>query len=211
MPIDTNRPLGLTWMSEAGGLGRWLGRLLVLALVAVVAGCSSMNVDQFAGTQPGFRPDEYFLGRTKAYGIVEDRFGNLRRQMVVDIDGRLEGDTLVMHETFRWSDGQREERTWRFDRTGETTYEGVADQGVVGKAVAEVSGQAMRLRYDFDLPMGDSTWRVAFEDWFWLQEDGVLINRARISKFGVALAELHIFFVKDAAASAPAALETAAE
>ena len=47
-----------------------------------------------------------------------------------------------------------------------------------------------------DLPVGDRTIRVRLNDWLLLQPDDVLINRARVTKFGVELGELTIFFKK---------------
>jgi hypothetical protein len=48
-----------------------------------------------------------------------------------------------------------------------------------------------------DLPVGKRTFRVRFNDWLWLQESGVLINRARVTKFGVEIGQVSIFFLKD--------------
>ena len=47
-----------------------------------------------------------------------------------------------------------------------------------------------------DLKVGDSTLRVHFNDWMFLQETGVLVNRARVSKFGVEIGEIALFFQK---------------
>ena len=60
-----------------------------------------MKSEQFANAEPKFRVEEYFLGQTRGWGIFEDRFGDLRRQFVVDIDGAWEGEVFVMTEAFR--------------------------------------------------------------------------------------------------------------
>ena len=51
-----------------------------------------MKPNEFSGATPLLRIEEYFSGYTRAWGIFEDRFGNLRRQFVVDIDGSWDGE-----------------------------------------------------------------------------------------------------------------------
>ena len=53
-----------------------------------------------------------------------------------------------------------------------------------------------------DLKVGDSTLRVHFDDWMFLQPDNVLINRARVSKWGVELGRVTLFFSKSTLKSA---------
>jgi hypothetical protein len=54
--------------------------------------------------EPRFRIEEYFPGRTRAWGIFQDRFGRLRRQFTVDIDGTWDG---CVAQRYRWSLGLR--------------------------------------------------------------------------------------------------------
>ena len=168
----------------------------LLALVAtLVSGCSNMKAEDFAEREPKLVIEDYFLGRTKAWGIFQDRFGTLRRQFEVTIEGSIEGETLVLVEDFLYDDGEEEQRIWRIDRTGPHRYEGRADD-VVGVAKGEAYGNALNWTYRFNLKVGDSTWEVTFDDWLFLQSDGVLINRAAVTKFGILLGEVTLFFQK---------------
>jgi hypothetical protein len=47
-----------------------------------------------------------------------------------------------------------------------------------------------------DLPVGGSTWRVVFDDWMFLQPGGVMINRAKITKWGLEIGSVTLFFAK---------------
>lgn len=164
-----------------------------------------MRPEDFAEREPRFRIEEYFAGKTRAWGIFQDRFGTLRRQFIVDIDGTWDGETLTLVEDFVYDDGETEQRIWRITRTGAHSYEGRAD-GVIGIAKGESYGNALNWRYDFDLKVGDSVWNVHFDDWMFLQGDGVMINRASITKFGIELGQVTIAFRKaEAAQSAPSA------
>lgn len=188
-----------------------------MLLLFGLAGCGGMKPEQFAGAEPRLRVEEYFLGKTRGWGIFEDRFGNLRRQFVVDIEGSWQrdglGDVFVMQEQFAYSDGATETRTWRIRKTGEDRYAGTADD-VVGTAQGQAAGNALNWRYQLDLKVGDSTWRVKFDDWMFLQPDGILMNRARVSKWGIAVGEVTLMFQRwprqEQAALAPAGARAAA-
>jgi hypothetical protein len=161
-----------------------------------MSGCVSMEPHTFENTQPRFVVEEYFAGKTKAWGIFEDRFGNLRRQFVVDIDGQWDGDVLTLEEHFKYSDGETETRTWNIYKHNEHDYTGTAG-GVVGKAVGQSYGNALQWQYVFNLKIGEKTLKVRFDDWMYLQSDGVLLNRAKVTKFGVELGTVTLAFSKN--------------
>ncbi|MEQ8967299.1 MAG: DUF3833 domain-containing protein [Azospirillaceae bacterium] len=167
--------------------------LLVVTLLSVT-GCSMMKPEDFEGREPRFVLEEYFAGKTKAWGIFQDRFGTLRRQFTVDITGDWDGRTLTLVEDFVYEDGETERRTWVIEKIDEHTYEGRSEDGVIGTALMKAYGNAVNFAYDFDLKMQERTLRVRFEDWMFLQDDEVMINRATVSKFGIRLGSATIVF-----------------
>jgi hypothetical protein len=170
--------------------------VLLAMLMTMLAACGTPDLEDYAAAEPRLELEEYFEGRIDAWGMFQDRFGKVRRRFSVTIDGSVDDDgVLTLDERFVYDDGETERRIWRIRRTGEDTWEGEAD-GVVGRAVGERSGNALNWRYDFDLPYDGDTLRVAFDDWLWLQDERVLINRAYMSKFGIRLGEVFITFVK---------------
>jgi hypothetical protein len=152
-----------------------------------------MKTEDFADTSPKLDLFAYFEGQTEAWGLVEDRFGKVRRQFQVAIQGTIEGDTLTLEENFVYDDGEKEQRIWTIKRTSRDRYEGTAGD-VVGKAVGVAKGNALNWRYKMDLKIADGTWRVDFDDWMFLQTGDVMINRAAISKWGIEVAQVTIFF-----------------
>jgi hypothetical protein len=175
--------------------------LFVAVTLLVITGCSGMKIDDFTDTTPEFVPEEYFIGQTKAWGFFQDRFGTVRREFVVDIRGYMDGDVLVLDEDFVYADGEIDKRIWRIRSLGDGRYEGEADD-IIGTAKGERRGKAMRWGYDFDLAVGDRTWRVTFDDWMLLQDENVMINRTTVSKWGFTLGEVYIFFQKQPDAAA---------
>ena len=152
-----------------------------------------MNPIDYKDTEPRLLIEEYFLGETRAWGLFEDRFGNLRRQFVVDITGTMEGDELVLDERFEFSDGETDTRVWRIRKLDDHRYEGRADD-VIGTATGVSYGNALNWAYELDLEVGERTIQVKFDDWMFLQPDGVLLNRARVTKWGFEIGEVTLAF-----------------
>ena len=152
-----------------------------------------MNIQNYKATTPELDLFAYFTGETTAWGIFQDRSGNVRRAFTVAIKGDVKDNTLTLVEDFQYSDGETEQRIWVITRHKEGHYTGVA-KGVVGEAEGQVQGNALNWKYDFDLQVGKKTYRVHFDDWMFLQTGGVLINRAYVSKWGINVGEVTLFF-----------------
>lgn len=163
-----------------------------------------MKPEDFAKKGPPLDLFEYFEGQTTAWGWFEDRFGKVRRQFRVAIEGSVSQGRLVLDEAFEYDDGERDRRVWTISKTGDNGYAGTADD-VIGEAVGKVAGNALNWTYRMRLPIGESEWEVKFDDWMFLQEGGVLLNRAVVSKWGVEIGRVSIFFVKPPGAARSAA------
>ncbi len=177
--------------------GRTL-KAALLALPLIAAGCasSSSQLARFADSPRPFALETYFEGQTTAYGLFEDRFGTVRRQFRVDITGEIEGDRLTLTEYFFYDDGERDTRVWEIDILGDGRYGGRAAD-VTDYATGQVSGNAFNWKYKVDLKVGDSVWNVGFDDWMFLMEDDVLLNRAYVTRYGVEIGQVTIAFRKD--------------
>lgn len=159
---------------------------------------------------PAFRLERFFDRPVDAWGLFIDRFGGLRRQFGIAITPVAERDRLILHERFIYDDGEQEERTWRIRVLGGGRYEGTADNSVVGTAHGRVTGNAFHWRYPFVLRAGRHAVQVTFDDWMYLQPGGTVLNRARVSKFGILLGEISGAFVPRSG-TAPVAAVRAAE
>ncbi|MGB3625058.1 MAG: DUF3833 domain-containing protein [Henriciella sp.] len=169
--------------------------LAALATTAVATGCLSNSIESFADADRTLRLEEYFVGESKAYGIFEDRFGKIRRQFDVDITGTLDGNTLTLVEEFDYYDGEQDTRTWTIEILGNGYYRGTAND-VPDMAEGRAVGNAFNWTYKVDLKVGDDTWNVGFDDWMYLLQDDVLINRAYVTRYGIRIGEVTITFQK---------------
>lgn len=169
---------------------------LVFGFVSFLNGCAAtMKPEDFAGTEPRFVLEEYLDGKTTAAGIFVDRFGKVRRQFVVAIDGVWDGQTLTLDERFTYADGEKERRVWTITKLDQHRYTGTAGD-VVGTAVGASFGNALHWDYYLNLKVDGSTWKVRFNDWMFLQPGGVLLNRAAVTKWGVKIGDVQISFNK---------------
>jgi hypothetical protein len=166
-----------------------------IALGLSLAGCSSPKPAQYAAERPVLDPATYFNGRLDAWGMFQDRFGNVVKRFTVEMNCRWEGDTGTLEEDFLYSDGTRERRVWTLRRVAPDRYIGTAAD-VVGEAHGSVAGNAFNWRYTLALPIEGRTWHVDFDDWMLLIDDRVMLNRAVMSKFGIRLGEVTLSFVK---------------
>jgi hypothetical protein len=169
----------------------------LMCIFLLLAGCSGMNIEDFSQTQPELVPENYFEGRTMAWGLFEDRFGKVQRQFVVTIDGNWDGETLLLNEDFVYDDGETENRVWKLTKTDDNNYIGTT-QNVIGTATGTRSGNAFNLKYTFNLKVGDDQWKVKFDDWMFLQADGVLLNKATVTRWGFKLGTVYLSFNKPA-------------
>jgi hypothetical protein len=171
-----------------------LRALLVTAIAATSTACATTTVaPPEAKAAQQFVLEDYFKGQTTAWGVFQERNGTLIRQFKVDITGTWDGNILTLDERFDYADGAKEQRIWKIRKTGANSYEGTAGD-VRGVARGLVQGNQLSWTYDVDLKIGDRTVLVTFDDRMWLQPDGVLINRAKVKKFGIVFGEATIVF-----------------
>ena len=170
--------------------------LALLAGSAVLAGCASPQVSDYAQQRPKLELDRYFNGRIRAHGIFQKRGGEVVRRFTVVMDCHWEGNQGVLDEAFSYSDGSTQRRVWRLTKLADGRYTGRADD-VVGEAEGQESGNAFRWNYTLRLPVDGKEYDVQFDDWMFLVDERVMLNRATMSKFGITLGEVLLSFTKD--------------
>jgi hypothetical protein len=168
--------------------------LLLISLFAL-SGCASTPVDSYREERPELRLEEYFNGTLDAWGMFQKRDGEVVKRFKVLIEASWTGNQGVLDERFTYSDGTTQRRVWRITKTKDNGYRGEADD-VVGIAEGSVAGNALHWVYTLRLPVDGREYQVVFDDWMYLQEDGVLINRSVMKKFGFRLGEVSLFFRK---------------
>ena len=170
--------------------------LTALALSAgLLAGCASPQIADYAAEKPTLDMRQYFNGTIDAYGVFADRSGKVVKRFTVVMKCSWEGDTGVLDEDFTNSDGTKERRIWTLKRGADGKYTGTAAD-VLGEANGEEKGNAFRWGYTLKLPVDGKIVEVQFDDWMYLMNDKVMLNKAVMSKYGFKLGEVTLSFVK---------------
>ena len=168
---------------------RTLSASLFALVLALLAGCAGVDPTAYRSEAPPLVLERYFDGTIDGWGMFQDRSGQVKRRFVVTIHARWNGDTGTLDEDFVWSDGERQKRVWTLRRVAPGRYVGTAAD-IVGEAVGVVEGNALNWRYTMALPVDGRVFHVDFDDWMFLVDDRVMLNRAAMSKFGVRLGEV---------------------
>lgn len=169
-------------------------RKIIFGLTCLLLG-SCHSLDSYKKQQATMDIKQYFTGPIKAWGIIQDWKGTVVTQFDIDMVGTWNGDVGTLKEDFSFYDGKKQQRVWTIHKLADGSYEGTAPD-VEGKATGGVMGSAARWSYEMDLPLEEKTYRITFDDWMWAMNDGVLINRSYLRKFGITVSELTIFMQK---------------
>jgi len=175
-------------------------RLLLAAAAAapptlLLGGCASQQIETYAQDKPLLDLTQYFNGTLDAYGVFTDRSGTVVKRFTVVMECTWKDGKGVLDESFSYSDGSVQKRIWRLTALGEGRYSGHADD-VVGEAQGESMGNAFHWNYTLALPVDGKVYEVQFDDWMYLVNDRVMLNKATMRKFGIYLGEVTLSFSK---------------
>lgn len=170
---------------------RWSG----LCLSVMLCGCTSPEVSQYAQNQPHFDPLQFFAGKTEAWGMFQKRGGEVVKRFHVEITGSEQDGKLMLDERFRYDDGSTQQRVWTLTRQADGSWRGTAGD-VVGEAVRHAAGNALNWRYTLLLPVDGKTYEMHMDDWMYQMDRNTMINRTSMSKFGLEVGQVTLFFRK---------------
>ena len=172
--------------------------LLIVSLLFITScsGKQSMKPKDFKDKQPRLIIEDFMSGNVNAWGILLIRSGKVTRQFSADLNGKWDGKQLILDEKFNWSDGEVQTRQWKINKIDNHNYEGTAED-VVGIAKGYSYGPAFKFEYVLLVPVKGKEIKITFDDWIFMQDEKVAINRAKMTKFGIKVAELTVMFLKD--------------
>ncbi len=172
-----------------------LSMALLSAAAALIAGCAAPGVEAYRDQRPVLDLRQYFDGEIEAQGMFQNRSGEVVRRFTVAIKGSWQGNVGTLEEDFFYSDGTTDRRVWTITRIDEHNYIGTADD-VIGEATGKAYGNALRWRYVLALDVDGKTYKVDFDDWMYLIDEKIMLNRSEMRKFGFRLGEVTLAFRK---------------
>ena len=151
---------------------------------------------KYLDLEPRLSIESYFNGSIKAWGLIQDRRGNVITRFEADMLASWEDGQCILEEKFLYhGTGETQMRTWIIKKSGPLEYEGTAGD-IIGIAKGKSFGNAIYWSYEMDVPVSDTTYRLKFDDWMWALPGDVVINRSYLKKFGFKVAELTLFMQK---------------
>ena len=168
---------------------------LALAGALALGGCASQQIDSYAGEAPVLDLQQYFNGTLDAYGVFTDRSGTVVKRFSVVMVCHWTGDEGTLDEDFTYADGSKQKRVWHLSKQAGGHYVGTAGD-VLGTAQGLTRGNAFHWNYTLNLPVDGKTYEMQFDDWMYLMNDRVMLNKASMRKFGFQLGEVTLSFYK---------------
>ncbi len=169
---------------------------------ALPFGWGSQHIDAYANQKPTLDLRHFLNGSLTASCAFFGRSGHLKRRFTVDMMGHWTGNQGTLDEHFRYDDGEVGTRCWNLKFLDDANFTATAHD-VPGKAQGTQRGNAATLRYRLQIARPQGPITVGMEDWFYLMEDGTLINRARMTKFGLKVGEIVASFTQRHSGTAP--------
>lgn len=168
--------------------------MLLLVLAAVFAknrffSFRAQSPQDYAGVGPEFSLTRHLSGPILSEGLVFGPSGRVTNSFVAEMNGQWDGNTGTLTEHFVYSNGQVRDRKWFLTIGNDNTFTATADD-IVGAAKGIVSGSTVQMTYDIILPKDAGGHRLKATDWLYLTENGVILNRSELRKFGFKVAEL---------------------
>ena len=168
---------------------------LGVALTVFIVSSCSVSVDEYPYQSQAFNISNYFDGKITGWGTVQDYRGKVIRRFCVDIIGTWQGNSGTLAESFYFDDGEISFRNWQLTQNQSGQYQGHAED-IIGTAYGEHKGFAFNFRYQLLLTLGDNTYQVSMDDWMYQLSEHKVINKTSMSKLGIEVANITLFFDK---------------
>ncbi|WAJ70033.1 DUF3833 domain-containing protein [Catenovulum adriaticum] len=170
-------------------------KIFILCLNCFWLNACSTHVSDYTNSSPDFKLEHYFNGNIKAWGILQNYSGKVSRRFTVDIKAKWDGNQGELKEYFEFDDGEKQTRIWTLTKIANGVYEGQAND-VIGTAQIKQVGMAVNLQYQLSVPVDGDSYIFTIDDWMYQIDDKRVFNKSTLSKLGVEVAQLTIFFEK---------------
>lgn len=159
-------------------------------LLRFLVGFHTQRPSQYAETGPAFDLKEHLSGPLLSEGMIYGPRGHVTSRFVANMHGNWDGKSGVLTEDFTYAgSGQTQARRWSLS-LGENGRFTATAPDIIGIAEGEVSGATVRLTYRIKLLEEAGGHVLDVTDWMYLMENGTIMNRSEMRKFGIKVAEL---------------------
>lgn len=168
------------------GVALAIGSALVLRRFL---GFRAQRPEDYAGQGRTFDIREHLDGSMICEGVIYGPAGRVTTRFVAEMDATWQGDTCRMTEAFHYDTGGGLSRAWTIRMLDGDRFEATAPD-IIGTARGRQTGSAVQLKYAIRLPDSAGGHVLDTTDWMYLMENGSIINRSQMRKFGLKVGEL---------------------
>ncbi|WP_293575199.1 DUF3833 domain-containing protein [Phaeobacter sp.] len=172
-------------------------KLLLVAIIAVLLlailrpgiGFRSQRPQHYEDTGPAFDIRTHLNGEMISEGIIYDPMGKVVSRFVATMSGEWDGDTGTLAEQFSYAGGGSQDRKWFLTMGENGAFTATADD-IIGTGIGQQTGATVQLHYRIRLPESAGGHVLDVTDWMYLMDNGSIMNRSEMRKFGIKVAEL---------------------
>lgn len=156
---------------------------------------SAQSPEDYASESPVFDIRKQLGGEIVADGIVFDVRGRVSARFTAQMVGTFGQNGGTLKEEFSYASGANDQREWTISHTSGATFTATAPD-IIGTAQGTISGNTVQMRYRIRLPERVGGHVLDAVDWMYLLNDGTILNRSEMRKFGIKVAELFALMKK---------------
>lgn len=142
--------------------------------------------------------ETFFKGRTIGKGVFESKLAGVYRPFTVYLSGRWDprSFTLRLREDFVYEDGERDTKTWFFQKVAADRYIGQRSDVLAPANVRTESDGSLRFSYVAEVETASGPLLLRFDDTLRRIDGNTVRNTARVMKAGITIGTVELTFTK---------------
>jgi hypothetical protein len=142
--------------------------------------------------------EEFFRGHTVGKGVFESKIAGVYRPFTVYLTGRWDprSFTLRLREDFVYDDGERDTKTWFFQKVAEDRYIGQRADVLAPANVRTNADGTLQFSYVARLETEDGPLLLRFDDTLEQVDRRTVRNTAKVMKAGITIGTVDLTFTK---------------
>ncbi|MET1411031.1 DUF3833 family protein [Roseibium sp. HPY-6] len=142
--------------------------------------------------------EEFFRGKTVGKGVFESKIAGVYRPFTVYLTGTWNARTftLRLREDFVYEDGEKDTKTWFFQKVADGRYIGQRADVIAPTNVKTDSNGALRFSYVAELETENGPLLLKFDDTLTQVDKRTVRNTARVMKAGFTIGTVDLTFTK---------------
>ncbi|WP_305988774.1 DUF3833 family protein [Roseibium sp. MMSF_3544] len=142
--------------------------------------------------------ESFFRGKTVGKGVFESKLAGVYRPFTVYLNGTWNQRTftLRLREDFVYEDGERDTKTWFFQKVADGRYVGQRADVIAPTNVTTDDSGALRFSYIAEIETENGPLLLRFDDTLTKVDRRTVKNTAKVTKGGFTVGTVELIFKK---------------